>query len=108
MPPEATTSNGSRVTSATPPLIDVRNLVKEYRTSRKREGLKGAVKDLVAPRRETKRAIDDVSFSIAPGERVGYIGANGAGKSTTIKILTGILKPTSGHVRVAGFEPLEE
>ncbi len=95
-------------TKSSTPLIDVRNLVKEYRSSRKREGLRGAVKDLFAPRRETKRAIDDVSFRVEPGERVGYIGANGAGKSTTIKILTGILKPTSGYVRVAGFEPLEE
>ncbi|MBK7972793.1 MAG: ATP-binding cassette domain-containing protein, partial [Deltaproteobacteria bacterium] len=84
------------------------DLVKEYRTTRKREGLRGALVDLVRPRKESKRAIESISFSIAEGERVGYIGANGAGKSTTIKVLTGILKPTSGYVRVAGFEPLEE
>jgi ABC-2 type transport system ATP-binding protein len=53
-------------------------------------------------------AVDGVSFSIAPGECVGYIGANGAGKSTTIKMLTGILVPTSGTVRVCGLEPVRE
>ncbi len=50
-------------------------------------------------------AVGDVSFSLEPGELVGYIGPNGAGKSTTIKMLTGILVPTSGQVRVAGLVP---
>lgn len=100
MPAEHTTERA--------PLIEVRDLVKEYRTSRKREGLRGALIDLVRPRKETKRAIESISFAIQRGERVGYIGANGAGKSTTIKVLTGILKPTSGHVRVAGLDPLED
>ena len=49
-----------------------------------------------------------MTFSIQPGECVGYIGANGAGKSTTIKMLTGILVPTSGHVRVCGLEPTRQ
>ena len=52
------------------------------------------------------RAVDDVSFTIGSGEAVGYIGANGAGKSTTIKMLTGILRPTSGTVRTCGLDPL--
>jgi len=61
-------------------------------------------------RREKRvvRAVDGISFSVAAGECVGYIGANGAGKSTTIKMLTGILVPTSGHVRVAGLEPVRQ
>ena len=49
-----------------------------------------------------------MTFSIAPGEMVGYIGANGAGKSTTIKMLTGILTPTSGEVVCNGFVPYRE
>ena len=53
-------------------------------------------------------AVSDVTFSIEPGEMVGYIGANGAGKSTTIKMLTGILTPTSGEISCNGFVPARE
>jgi ABC-2 type transport system ATP-binding protein len=56
--------------------------------------------------RDVVRAVDGVSFVIAEGEAVGYIGANGAGKSTTIKMLTGILTPTAGRVRTCGVEPV--
>ncbi len=52
-----------------------------------------------------KPAVQDVSFTVEPGEIVGYIGVNGAGKSTTIKMLTGILVPTAGQVRVFGRDP---
>jgi ABC-2 type transport system ATP-binding protein len=58
--------------------------------------------------KKTVRAVDGISFSVAEGECVGYIGANGAGKSTTIKMLTGILVPTSGTVRVCGLEPVRQ
>lgn len=50
-------------------------------------------------------AVDDVNFALERGELVGYIGANGAGKSTTIKMLTGVLVPTSGKVNVMEFTP---
>jgi ABC-2 type transport system ATP-binding protein len=56
--------------------------------------------------RDVVRAVDGVSFRIGAGESVGYIGANGAGKSTTIKMLTGILTPSSGTVRTCGLEPV--
>jgi ABC-2 type transport system ATP-binding protein len=58
-------------------------------------------------RRERRQvtAVDGVSFSVEPGEMVGYIGPNGAGKSTTIKMLTGILVPSSGWLLVAGLTP---
>jgi len=49
-------------------------------------------------------AVDDVSFSVARGEIFGYLGANGAGKSTTIRMLCGLLAPTAGQARVAGFD----
>ncbi|ADB34385.1 ABC transporter related protein [Kribbella flavida DSM 17836] len=55
-------------------------------------------------RREV-RAVDSLSFTVEPGEVMGYIGPNGAGKSTTIKMLTGILVPTGGTIRVAGVDP---
>lgn len=46
--------------------------------------------------------IDDISFTVRPGEVLGLLGPNGSGKSTTVKILTGLLEPTSGHVRLDG------
>jgi ABC-2 type transport system ATP-binding protein len=61
--------------------------------------------------RRTRRvvsAVSDLTFSVEPGEMVGYIGPNGAGKSTTIKMLTGILVPTSGRLEVAGLNPAEQ
>ncbi|MBF6333083.1 ABC transporter ATP-binding protein [Nocardia transvalensis] len=59
-------------------------------------------------RREVLTAVDRMSFSIESGSAVGYIGANGAGKSTTIKMLTGILVPTAGTVRTCGLEPVRQ
>jgi ABC-2 type transport system ATP-binding protein len=47
-------------------------------------------------------AVDDVSFSVAPGQFFGFLGPNGAGKSTTIKMLTGLLEPTAGEVEILG------
>ncbi len=51
------------------------------------------------------RAVDGLSLQVAPGESVGFIGANGAGKSTTVKLLTGILVPSAGTVRTAAWTP---
>lgn len=59
-------------------------------------------------RRQEVRAVDDVTLHIDRGETVGFVGANGAGKSTTIKMMTGILQPTSGTVRVLGRDPVPE
>lgn len=49
-------------------------------------------------------AVNDISFSVAPGEIFGFLGANGAGKTTTIRMLTGVLKPTAGSIEIAGFD----
>jgi ABC-2 type transport system ATP-binding protein len=62
-------------------------------------------KDYRQPGRRLMRALDAVSFSIQEGEILGYIGQNGAGKSTTVKLLSGILVPTSGEVSVLGKIP---
>ena len=58
--------------------------------------------------RRLVRAVDGLNLRIEPGEAVGYIGANGSGKSTTIKMLSGILTPTSGVVRTCGLRPVPE
>jgi ABC-2 type transport system ATP-binding protein len=47
-------------------------------------------------------AVDSVSFTIQPGEILGYLGPNGSGKSTTVKMLTGLLRPTRGHILFDG------
>ena len=49
-------------------------------------------------------AVDDLSFSVKPGEVLGFLGPNGAGKSTTMKMLTGFLAPTSGSASILGFD----
>ena len=59
-------------------------------------------------RRRTVEAVADLSLSVDAGEAVGYIGANGAGKSTTIKMVTGILVPTAGEVRTCGLDPVPQ
>ena len=53
-------------------------------------------------------AIRDVSFSVAPGDIVGFLGPNGAGKSTTMRILACFMPATSGTARVAGFDVFRE
>jgi ABC-2 type transport system ATP-binding protein len=87
------------------PLVNVRDLVKVFRVTRKEPGLKGAIRGLFRSEKSQLRAVDGVSFSMERGEMVGYIGPNGAGKSTTIKMLTGILTPTSGEIVVNGMVP---
>lgn len=86
-------------------IINVENLKKEYKITVKKEGLRGAILSLFHPEYQIKEAVKGVNFNIEEGEMVGYIGANGAGKSTTIKMLTGILNPTSGTVLVNGVNP---
>ena len=53
-------------------------------------------------------ALDDVSFEIGAGEVVGFLGLNGAGKTTVLKILCGVLWPSAGRVRVGGFDSIEQ
>jgi ABC-2 type transport system ATP-binding protein len=53
-------------------------------------------------------AVDDLTFSVAAGEIVGLIGPNGAGKTTTLRSLAGILRPTSGHVRIDGHDIVDD
>ena len=90
------------------PIIEVKNLVKTYRIIEKEAGLKGYFKNLVKPKYKELTAVDNINFNIEEGELVGYIGENGAGKSTTIKMLTGLLTPTTGKVLVNGIVPNEK
>ena len=86
-------------------MIEVKNISKEFISPKKYPGLKGAIKGLFSTEKVVKKAVDDISFTINDGEIVGYIGSNGAGKSTTIKMMTGILNPTKGECIVNGINP---
>lgn len=88
-------------------MIHVQDIKKHYEIVKRDPGLKGAFKSLFNRKYETKEAVKGLNFHIAPGEMVGYIGANGAGKSTTIKMLSGILTPSEGKITVNGIVPYE-
>jgi ABC-2 type transport system ATP-binding protein len=89
-------------------MITVDNLRKSYLARRRASGPGQALLSLVKSNRERIEALKGVSFSIGPGEVVGYIGPNGAGKSTTIKIMCGILEPDSGTCLIKGRVPWKE
>ncbi|MDS2172472.1 ABC transporter ATP-binding protein [Nesterenkonia sp. CL21] len=56
-------------------------------------------------RRTTTNAVDDISLSIRAGETFGILGANGAGKTSTVEMIAGLRRPTSGQVRILGLDP---
>src|SRR5437868_2411243 len=87
--------------------IEVSHLTKAFRTYKKDPGFRGSIKGLFRRRYEQTLAVDGVSFSIEPGELVGFLGPNSAGKTTTLKMLSGLLQPTSGQASVLGFVPWE-
>ena len=86
-------------------VIEASDITKSFKVFDRRPGFWGSLRDVVDRRYHTLMAVNNLSLSIGRGECVGYIGPNGVGKSTTIKMLTGILRPTSGSVRVNGFDP---
>ena len=86
-------------------IIKVKDLVKTYKIIEKEDGLIGYFKNLIKPKYKEFTAVNHINFEIQEGELVGYIGENGAGKSTTIKMLTGLLTPTSGEVVVDDLVP---
>ena len=87
------------------PIITVEHLSKYFKVYKRRTGFWGNLSSTVSRKYDVIKAVDNVNFTLERGELVGYIGANGAGKSTTIKMLTGILVPTSGHIDVMGLTP---
>src|SRR5665647_3982490 len=88
-------------------MIEVKNLRKTFTSHVKEPGLKGSIKSLFKRQFKTKDALKSVSLKIEQGEIIGLIGANGAGKTTLVKILAGIVHPTSGEATVLGFKPWE-
>ncbi|MDX1960418.1 MAG: ATP-binding cassette domain-containing protein [Leptospiraceae bacterium] len=89
-------------------MIQVNNLSKHFKIRKRKSGLLGSIQSLFTSEVETLKAVDDISFNIGEGELVGYIGQNGAGKSTTIKMLTGILTPSNGEIFINGLSPYKD
>lgn len=89
------------------PVIEVKNVRRVFRSTKKKEGLAGALGLLLKPEYQTHEALKGVSFSLEAGSFNGLIGANGAGKTTLLKILSGLIAPTSGEAVVLGFDPFK-
>jgi len=90
-------------------IVEMKGIMKYYKvTKRNRSGMWGAVKGLVRREYHTVKAVDGVSLRVKEGEIRAIIGSNGAGKSTTLKILSGILYPTEGSATVMGMVPWED
>lgn len=90
----------------TPPtIIHAMGLSKTFTRRAAPQGRLAGLRRMFSRDTTVTTAVRDVSFDIRAGELVGYLGSNGAGKSTTIKMLTGILTPSSGVVEVGGLVP---
>lgn len=86
-------------------MISVSGIGKSFKVAARSAGMQNAFKALFRREYTEVAALSDVSFTIEPGEIVGYIGPNGAGKSTTIKVMSGILVPDRGTCKIMGFTP---
>ncbi len=86
-------------------IVSARGLSKTYRVADKQPGLAGTLRHFLHRRMRGVPAVREVSFSIEPGEFVGFLGPNGAGKTTTLKMLSGLIHPSGGEVEVAGHVP---
>ena len=86
-------------------LIKADHVVKNYKVIMQRPGAGNILKNIFCPETKVVNAVRDISFEIEEGELVGFIGENGAGKSTTLKMMSGILFPTSGSITVSGICP---
>lgn len=86
-------------------IIVAENLNKSYPVAIKNPGIRGTITHFFRRNYRLIKAVQDVSFTIEPGEIVGFLGPNGAGKTTTLKMLTGLIHPSSGIIQVGGFVP---
>lgn len=89
-------------------IICMKDVTKDYSYYKKEEGIKGSIKNLFFREKLTKRAVDNMNVSIYAGEIVGLIGLNGAGKTTSLKMMSGLISPTEGKIEVLGYTPFDK
>src|SRR5262249_27607201 len=89
-------------------VVELRGVHKSFQRRLRSATLRGLLRDITRPRRELVTALRGIDLAVDAGEMVAYAGANGAGKSTTIKLLAGLLAPDSGTVRSLGVDPVRD
>ena len=89
------------------PTIQVQQLSKTYQVPEREGGFGAAVRSFFKRKYKEVKAVQQVDFKIEQGEVVGFLGPNGSGKTTTLKMLSGLLHPTGGDANVLGFTPWE-
>ncbi|WP_125783133.1 ATP-binding cassette domain-containing protein [Pseudoalteromonas rubra] len=85
-------------------MIEVSQVSKDMNISSRSSSI---IKNLLNPKKEKKRVVDTVSFEIKENEKVSLLGHNGCGKSTMMKMLSGIIKPTEGSIKINGLDPFK-
>ncbi len=97
-------------TSATEdrPAIKIENVTKTFEQWQRSGKIKDIFSNMLKPKKKTIVALDNISLTINRGEFVAYAGANGAGKSTTMKLLSGMLLPKGGDISVLGMSPQKD
>ncbi len=88
-------------------IIEVKDITKYFTISAKTPGIKGTLRHFFNRKTIEKKVVKNINFEISEGEIVGFLGANGAGKTTILKILCGLLYPSNGYISVAGSRPFE-
>tara|TARA_Y100000589_G_scaffold163404_1_gene155280 strand:- start:3775 stop:4761 length:987 start_codon:yes stop_codon:yes gene_type:complete len=88
-------------------IIELKDISKTFFVASKEPGIKGTLKHFFNRKYKEKKVVKNINIEIKKGEIVGFLGANGAGKTTILKILCGLLYPSKGYISIDGYRPYE-